>query len=450
MENRRFKLAATKYVSFLLIVVAFIASTGVKAVAQYDYIDITNPFLRKVPIAIPEFKAVRATEGELQVGRKGADFLSDALVFTGYFTMIDRGAYLSNPQAAALEGPGIQFRNWTAIGAELLVTGGVISSDGKLEMELRLFDTIQQNMIVGKKYVGAEQDLRKMIHRFASEILFHLTGNRGIFDSKIAFVSTGTGTKEIYICDFDGTGIAQFTAHKSISLFPAWSYDSQWIAYTSYAKGKPDLYIKNVGNKAGTVVSRKGLNSFPAWRPGRLELAATLSFSGDQEIYLLSSNGSLIRQLTVNEGIDVSPTFSPDGKQMAFVSRRAGNPQIYIQNIETGSVRRLTFEGNYNTQPAWSPQGDKIAYSSMGGGELNICVMGVDGSGPLQLTYNARNNESPSWSPDGSMIVFSSTREGPSRIYVMTAFGTDQRRLLSAPGEQSSPAWSPSVVDNLN
>ncbi len=450
MKNNIYSSAATKYVSFVLIVVAFIAATGAKALAQYDYIDITNPFLRKIPIAIPEFKAVRALEGELRASGKGSDLLSDALVFTGYFTMIDRVAYLSDPQQAALEGPGIQFRNWTAIGAELLVTGGVILGDGKLEMELRLFDTIQQNMLVGKKYVGAEEDLRKMIHRFASEVVFHLTGNRGIFDSKIAFVSTGSGNKEIYVCDFDGNGVSQFTSHKSITLFPAWSYDSQWIAYTSYAKGKPDLYIKNVGRKAGAVVARKGLNSFPAWMPGKLELGATLSFSGDQEIYLLSSKGSLIKQLTVNEGIDVSPTFSPDGKQMAFVSRRAGSPQIYIQNLETGSVRRLTFEGNYNTQPDWSPQGDKIAYSSMGGGELNICVMGVDGSGPLQLTYNTRNNESPSWSPDGSMIAFSSTREGPSRIYAMTAFGTDQRRLLTAPGEQSNPDWSPGVVDTLN
>ena len=450
MKIYRYVSAAKRHISFVLIMIACFSTALTQARAEYDYIDITNPFLRKIPIAVPVFKAVQGTEAELRVGENGANILSEALVFTGYFTMIDRNAYLSDPQEAGIEGPGIKFRNWTAIGAELLVTAGVVLSDGVLTMELRLFDTIQQNMLVGKKYVGTEQDLRRIVHRFASEVVYHLTGNRGIFDSKIAFVSNGPGKKKRFTCDFDGNNVEQFTSHKAITLFPAWSHDGQWIAYTSYAKGKPDLYIKNVGNKPGAVVARKGLNSFPAWVPGKLELAATLSFSGDQEIYLLSSKGDLIRQLTVNEGIDVSPTFSPDGKQMAFVSRRSGTPQIYIQNVETGNVRRLTFEGSYNTQPDWSPQGDKIAYSSMNKGELNIFVMGVDGSGPVQLTFNAGSNESPSWSPDGSMIAFSSTREGPSRIYVMTAFGTDQRRLLTAPGEQSNPAWSSSVVDSRN
>ncbi len=418
--------------------------------AQYDYIDITKPSLRKIPTAIPVFKAINRTGQEIEISQKGADILSDTLDFTGYFSMLDRKAFLVDPQDAELTGTGINFKNWTVLGAELLVTSGVVLQDGILHIELRLFDTFQQKLLVGKKYTGTPQDLRKIMLRFAGEIIFYLTGNRGIFDSKIAFVSTGTGKKEIYICDFDGKDVKQFTNHKSITLFPAWSSDTQWIAYTSYAKGKPDLYIQHVNQKRGFVVAREGINSFPSWVPGRFELAATLSFSGDQEIYLLSGEGKIIKQLTNNAGIDVSPSWSPDGRQMAFVSRRAGSPQIYIKNIDSGNVRRLTFQGNYNTQPSWSPLGDKIAYSSMDRAGINISVMGVDGSGPVRLTHNSRDNESPSWSPDGSMIVFGSTREGSSRIYVMTAFGTDQRRLLSLPGEQSNPKWSPSVGDSGN
>ncbi len=434
----------------LSLVVALVASMASTANAQYDYIDITNPYLRKIPVAIPYFKAITGSEDELDISRKGADILVDALLFTGYFSMVDREAYLVDPQQAPLTVQGINFKNWSVVGAELLVTSGVVLSGDVLTMELRLFDTVQQSMLVGKKYVGTAQDLRKIIHRFASEVVFQLTGNRGIFESRIAFVSTGTGNKEIYVCDFDGNGIERLTSHGSITVFPAWSYDGRWIAYTSYAKGKPDLYIKSLDDKPGSVVDRKGLNCFASWVPGKFELAATLSFSGDQEIYLLSGKGKILKQLTYNEGIDVSPTFSPDGKQMAFVSRRAGTPQIYIQSIETGDVRRLTFVGNYNTQPAWSPKGDKIAYSSMNNGGLDIFLMGINGEGPVQLTFDPRDDESPAWSPDGSMIVFSSTREGPSRIYVMNAFGTDQRRLFTAPGEQSSPDWSPSVVDRQN
>ncbi len=415
--------------------------------AQYDYIDITKPFLRKIPIAIPVFKAINGTAPERETGEKGAEILSDTLAFTGYFSLLDRKAFLVDPQKAEITLEGINFRNWTVSGAELLITAGVVIHDDILHLEMRLFDTFQQRMIVGKRYTGAPEDLRKIILRFAGETVFYLTGNRGIFDSKIAFISTGTGHKEIYLCDFDGQNVRQFTHHNSITLFPAWSSDTQWIAYTSYAQGKPDLYIQHVKKKRGFIVDKDGLNSFPAWVPGKFELAATLSFSGDQEIYLLSGEGKIIKQLTNNKEIDVSPTWSPDGKKMAFVSRRAGSPQIYIKDVENGNVRRLTFQGNYNTQPAWSPLGDKIVYSSMDRSGLNISMMGVDGSGPIQLTHKG-SNESPSWSPDGSMILFSSTREGPSRIYVMTAFGGDQRRLLSLPGEQSNPRWSNSVGDH--
>jgi TolB protein len=439
-----------RFIIIFCMLILGIAAVAPYSQAQYDYIDITKPFLRKIPIAIPVFKAINRTGEESEIGKKGADILSEALEFTGFFTMLDRKAFLVNPQEAEIIGAGINFKNWTVLGAELLITSGVVVQEGILHIELRLFDTFQQKMLVGKKYTGTPEDLRKIMLRFAGEVIFNLTGNRGIFDSNIAFVSTGTGKKEIYICDFDGHDVRRFTNHNSITLFPAWSGDGQWIAYTSYVRGKPDLYIQHVKQKKGFVVAREGINSFPAWVPGKFELAATMSFTGDQEIYLLTGEGKIIRPLTESEGIDISPAWSPDGKQMAFVSRRAGSPQIYIKNMDTGNVRRLTFQGNYNTQPAWSPLGDKIVYSAMERNILNIAVIGVDGSGLVRLTHNTKDNESPSWSPDGSMIVFSSTREGSSRIYVMTAFGTDQRRLFTLPGEQSNPKWSPSVADSGN
>jgi TolB protein len=300
---------------------------------------------------------------------------------------------------------------------------------------------------LGKRYTGNTNQLQEIVRKFCSEVVFYVTGSRGIFDSKIAFVSNGTGNKEIYISDFDGKNVEAFTKKKSISIFPAWSTDGKWIAYTSFAKGKPDLYILNVKEKKGVIVDYKGINSSAAWLPGKFELAATLSFGGDQEIYLLTGNGKISKQLTHQSGIDVSPTFSPDGKQMAFVSKRSGTPQIFISDLASGDTRRLTFEGNYNTQPSWSPLGDKLAYSAMEKGEINICVIGADGRGVMRLTQNSRDNESPSWAPDGSLIAFSSTREGRSKIYVMTAYGTDQRRLLSMSGDQSNPKWSPNIIN---
>jgi TolB protein len=418
-----------------------------RAESEYEYIDISNPFLRKIPIAIPLFKTFSASSQAEQVSVQGSDLISESLDFTGYFKILDRGAFLENPQKSGISLSHINFQNWTSIGAELLVTGGVSINGNLLEMELRLIDTFKAQLLVGKKYKGWINDQRRMIHRFCNEVVYRLTGSWGVFDSKIAFISNGSGNKEIYICDFDGHNPRQITHHRSITLFPAWSPDAKWLAYTSFVKGKPDLYIKHLKEKRGAVVAKKGINSSPAWVPGEFALAATLSFSGDQEIYLLTGTGKIIKRITRRWGIDDQPAWAPDGKKMAFVSDRSGNSQIYIMDLNSGKTERLTFQGKYNTQPSWSPKGDKVAYTSMENGRNDIFVIGIDGEGLMQLTNDGGNNESPSWSPDGNLIVFSSTREGLSRIYVMTAYGTDQRRLLVLPGEQTTPDWSSRIID---
>lgn len=427
------------------IATVFILTIPVLSLAGYDYIDITQPYLRKLPIAVPFFKNISTGDDAARLSRTLSDLLADTLDFTGYFKIMNREAFLASPQSDA-GFANVIFHDWTSIGAELLVTGGVLVKDNVLEVELRLYDTFKEKLLVGKRYKGGVSDQRRIIRRFCSDVIYSLTGDRGIFDTEIAFVSTSSGTKDIYICEFDGYNVRRVTDTRSITLAPSWSSDGQWIAYTSYARGKPDLYIKHLKEKRGTVVSKEGINITPAWLPNTFDLAATLSFSGDPEIYLLTGTGKVIKRLTYNKGIDVSPTWSPDGKNMAFVSKKSGTPQIYVKNLDSGQENRLTFQGNYNTQPSWSPKGDKIAYAGMEGGLNNIFVIGIDGQGLIQLTHNEGDNESPSWSPDGNLIVFSSTREGPSRIYVMTGYGTDQRRLLTLKGQQTQPKWSPRMT----
>lgn len=419
------------------------AGTGWGA-GQFDYVDIDNPMMKRVPIAIPYFKPATASSADTEPSHTGASMLSDMLGFTGYFKILDRGAFLVDAQKADIAAP--QFKAWTTSGAELLVTGGVSASNSQIEMELRLFDTYSERQLLGRKYTGNVKDLRTMVRRFASEIMALLTGSGGLFDSQITFISSGAGGREVFICDFDGTGAVQITHNRSINMMPAISLDGKWISYTSYAHGSPELYIQNLADKRVSVVDKKGMGISPAWVPGKFELAASLSFSGDPEIYLLTGTGKVINRLTDSPGIDVSPTFSPDGSKMAFVSRRGGTPQVYIQNMYSGHAERVTFQGNNNTEPSWSPKGDKILYTSLEkGGNFNVSMIGTDGKGLVQLTHAQGDNQSPSWSPDGSMIVFCSTREGGSRLYVMTANGADQRRLLSMPGQQTEPKWSPGV-----
>ena len=415
--------------------------------AEYDVIDITKPFLRKIPLAVPSFKNATGSGEEKQSSQTAADFLSDSLDFTGYFKILDRGSFLFDPERNGVTLTNLNFQNWTVVGAELLVTGYYSLSGDNITIELRLFDTFKARRVIGKKYTGKLLNQRNIILRFCTDVIKYLTGSAGIFGSQIAFVSNGTGNKEIYISAFDGYNPRRLTTNNAITLFPAWSSNSKWLAFTSYKDGNPDLYIRDLANARESKLSKQGINITPAWAPGKFELAATLSFSGDQEIYLLTGSGKIIKRLTKSRGIDVTPTWSPDGKKIAFVSNRAGSAQIYIKELSSGRVNRLTYEGQKNTQPSWSPRGDKIAYTSQIGGEHHIFTIGTDGQNPVQLTYEPRDNEAPTWSPDGSLIAFSSDREGPTRIYVMTAFGTDQRRLLALAGKQTNPKWS---MNHLN
>ncbi len=440
-----------KYVTRLCIagLLACLCAAAMPAAAQdsYQYIDIRNPFLRKIPIAIPHFKNQTGAAREADVSNRAVALMSGSLEFTGFFKIMDRSAFLFDPQKSGVAATDINFQNWTVIGAELLITGLFEQSGDTINMELRLFDTFKSRQVIGKRYAGQTAELRTMVLRFCGEVIYYLTGNKGIFNSRIAFVSTGSGKKEIYTSEFDGYAPARVTYNDSITLFPAWADDGEHLAYTSYKGGKPDLYIRSLSSKKESIVALNGINITPSWVPGRFELAATLSFGGSQEIYLLTGAGKVIKKLTSGRGTNVSPSWSPDGSKLAFVSDRAGGPQIYVLDLASGNETRLTFEGRYNTQPAWSPRGDKIAYTSQTGGFQQIWVIGADGQNPMQLTRESGSSESPSWSPDGTLIVFGTNREGPSRIYVMTAFGSEQRRLLLLNGEQSNPKWSAGVFN---
>lgn len=414
------------------------------------YIDINAPYLRKIPTAVPIFKEMAAEQGDAQLSQMFSNFLTEAIAFTGFFKILDRESFLEDPKEAGLTGRTINFKNWTDVGAELLIKGGFKHEGDVLKVELRLFDTFGGRLIVGRRYTGRLKDHRRIIHRFCGEVILRLTGHPGIFNTRIAFVSTTTGPKEIYIADFDGHNPRQFTNTGTITLFPAWSSDGRWLAYTDFRHRKSGLYIRHIKEKRGTAVKLEGSCITPAWIPGKFALAASLSYEGNPMIYLLSGNGKIMRKLTRHWGIDVAPTWSPDGKEFAFVSDRSGSPQIFIKNVEEGIVRRLTYEGNYNTSPQWSPRGNYIAYVGLKNGHFDIYLIGVDGGSPIRLTREAGNNESPTWSPDGTLIAFSSTMEGPSRIYVMNANGTDQRRLLLLAGEQTNPSWSPRLAGNLS
>jgi TolB protein len=406
-----------------------------KAEEVGEYIAIRKEGGKRIAIILD--KSVAKGSKESEWARSLDATINKGLDFTGLFNLLPAPLNIRNAQDGSLNLASI-----ASVGGDIYAGGSVTKKSGKPVLEMHVRDASGKPLL-DRVYTAQESQLRDIGLRFCADLVELLTGKRSVFGTKIVFVSNRTGYKEIYMCDFDGENVVQLTNSRSISLTPSVSPDGNYLAWTDYTSGKPDLYIKNLATGAKVSVNKRGVSISPSWRPGTNTCATTLSHQGDQDIYLIRTDGSIDRRLTNGNGIDVSPTFSPDGSKMAFVSTRQGGPQIFVQDLGSGQVRRLTYSGTYNTQPSWAPSGDKILYSSMQkSGEINIFLINVDGSGILQLTSGSRNNEYPSWSPDGSMIVFSSTREGRRKLYVMNADGTNQRPLLRMEGEQQQPSWS--------
>ncbi len=366
--------------------------------------------------------------------------IRDGLDFTKLFTLISPP--LNIKETGDNKNVTINFGALNSVGGEVYAGSRVSKKSGNINFEVEVYETASAKPLLKKTYTGKEEQLRSIGHAFCEDLVELLTGKKSVFGSRIVFVSNKTGFKEIYECDFDGQGFEQLTNSHSISLTPTLSPDGRYLAYTDFTSGRPALNIKNLEEKKTTVASKSGVSIAPSWRNNN-EVATTLSFEGDQNIYLIKPDGSIARRITNSKGIDVSPSFSPDGSKMAFVSSRNGAPQIFIQDVQSGETKRLTFNGKYNTQPSWSPTGDKIAYSTMQSkGEIDLFVINPDGSGLQQLTRKSGENEHPSWSPDGGMIVFSSSRQGKKKLFVMNANGENQRRLLQGDGEEMQPSWS--------
>lgn len=406
------------------------------------YIDINAPSVQKIKIAIPDFRNSSSHEENPQLSTALPDVISNDLDLTGYFLPMDKEAFLEE-EDASLSREEIRFKNWSVIGADLLLKGRYTVIGRSVEVEVRLFDVFWGRQIMGRRLLGKRAEYRGLMHRLGNEIIYTLTGLKGLFLSKIAFVGTSTGHKEIYISDYDGHNVQQMTSDKSIALFPRWSPSRDKIIFNSYKDGGPMLYMKEIPSGIVKKISaRAGLNIGASWAPNGQKLALTLSHKGNPDIFAIDLTGKIVDRFTNHWGIDVSPTFSPDGKKMAFVSNRSGSPQIYIRDLINGGEQRLTFQGNYNTSPDWSSL-DRIAFSAMANGRSDIFTMDADGRNLRRLTENQSNNEDPSWSPDGRYIIFSSSREGEYHLYMMNANGQNQRRITFLKGEQTSPAWSP-------
>ncbi|MBI3358892.1 MAG: PD40 domain-containing protein [Nitrospirae bacterium] len=317
-------------------------------------------------------------------------------------------------------------------------------ADGKWTLEAYGYETAGGNSVIRVKITG--NNIRALAHRFSDKLVSYFTGEKGIAETKIAYLSNQTGSKEVTLMDYDGENSIRMTSDQSIILSPRWSFDSTRIGYTSYRHGAPDIYFLDIATgKRRKIFSAKGISLSPAWAPSGEWVAFASTKGGDAEIFKMRPNGDDLKQITFHPAADLSPTWSPTGQEIAFTSDRGGGPQIYIMDAEGGNVRRLTFSGEYNTSPSWSPQGDWVAYACRDqGGFMKLCANRVDGRESIKITEGGNwDDESPSWAPNGREIVFASNRFGVSGIFTIRPDGEGLIRLTTGGGTNTSPAWAP-------
>lgn len=405
--------------------------------------------------------------------------LKKDLEFSNIFEFQNESSFVNlDPARQVYE---MKYEDWTPIGVAFVVKMGYRLQAGKLTVEAILYDIPGQKKIFGTRYQYAANQYHRLVHTIAEDITKELTGERGLFFSRILMVCRDlkrkkNPPKEIYVVEPDGRNLTQVTFDNTLSLTPSWANDGKHITYTQFdwrvsggvRKKLAILKKHNLQSGDRTVLSaRDGMNSGAAWSPKGDKFAATLSFTGRPEIYLMQPNGGgdpepLSRNIqwkrisgdsfqnnNPNLLFDVEPSWAPDGAHLVFSSARTGHPMIYVVDLASKVANQLTFAGQYNASPSWSPKGDKILFSAQRTAETNfdIYMIDPDGNNLSRMTVGDRpgrkvNSENASWAPTGRHFAFGSNEDGHYGIYVMTADASHKRKISPPDKECTTPAWS--------
>jgi TolB protein len=424
----------------------FFLLMGISHLGQAVEIDISGEkrVEKKYIITLIPFYPQKNPPQHPQLAEKMDKVLKDDLVFSNFFQIAKSSHLIDEISALDRKIGKIHFWRWQETGSRFLMIPKYNIEGKNLSVNIEAYEIISGNLFFSMEYKGTVADLRKIIHRCSDEVLFRFTGERGPFETRIAYISSYRGIKEIFICDYDGKNSKAITNYGSISIFPAWAPIDPILAYTSYLQNNADLFVKSLTTSQEKPLAQyPGLNTAPDWSPDGAYIACSLSHDGNSEIYTIRLNDKKIKRLSYHRAIDTSPTWDSESRNLAFCSDRSGSPQIYIMSSEGKNVRRISFLSGYNAAPDWSPKGDKIAYASRINGAFQIVIYDVRKKREFQLTNEVTNCENPSWSPDSRYLAFDSNLTGKKQLYIINANGKNKTAIKFGSIETSDPAWSP-------
>ncbi len=404
-------------------------------------IEITGGSEAALPIAVVPFGNEGFTSPE-----DISQVIRNDLARSGRFAPLDQQDLISQPATKS----EINFKDWRLLRSEGLLIGKISSLDGQMyQVQFQLFDVYKAQQLIGKRYQVPASGLRRLAHQIADQVYETLTGEMGVFSTRLAFVSVlknadGSRRYALQVSDSDGANPRTVLQSREAILSPSWSPDGDRLSYVSFENGRAEVFTQKMrSGQRQSVAAFKGLNSAPAWSPDGKKLAMTLSKSGDPEIYVLDiQSGDLLRVTHSSQSIDTEAVWTPDGRELLFTSDRGGRPQIYKVPAQGGRAERVTFEGNYNASPDISADGRYLSMVHAENGRFYIAVQNLQ-TGVLQVLTENGKEESPSFAPNSRMILYATELKGKGMLAAVSVDGLIHQRLGESGMDVREPAWSP-------
>ena len=420
----------------LYLALAALAFAPTSASAAIE-LNIDSGVVQPLPISVPAFSGSA-------LGSQITQVINANLERSGLFRPVDGGGI---GQGLDVNLPP-RFADWKAIQVQALVTGRVSTgADGRLRVDFRLWDVFAEQQLLGLQFTSTPENYRRVAHKISDAIYERLTGERGYFDTRVAFVAESgprsNRIRRLAIMDQDGANPSYLTNGDTQVFTPRYSSTSQEITYMALRPTGASLYLLNVETGRQESLGRfTGMVFAPRFSPDGRRVAFSSERGGNSDIYVMDLGSRSSTRATSDPAIDTSPSFSPDAARIVFNSDRGGSPQLYVMNTDGSGVRRISFGAGRYTTPVWSPDGQWIAFTKQEGGAFHIGVMRADGTGERLLT-SSYLDEGPSWAPNGRVIMFSrESANGLSRLWTVDLTGRVVR-AAPYPTGASDPAWSP-------